>query len=85
MQALLEEDIQRKGMVIVLYLVDQQRFHSDRPFKFSRCLWLLPIRVTSVHVCYSGELMKFAANLLTRTMEGRYLCRFRNHAGMCYV
>ena len=84
MQALQDEEVQKKGVVMVMYCVGQERFQSDRPMKLARLLWLLPVRVTAAHFCHDGKVMKAFINLAIRAMEGFYLCRFRIHEGTYY-
>jgi hypothetical protein len=81
MTAIRDEEIQKKGMVFVLYSVGQKQFHKDRAGHVASVWWLLPVRIVAAHVCYDTPIMDVFVNLLSRSMESHFLCRFRSHFG----
>jgi hypothetical protein len=81
MNALRDEEIQKKGTVLIIYMIGQQKFHSDRPPKLAKAFLYLPIRIVAVHICYDKKLHDLAMKLLCHKMESQLLCRFRGHYG----
>jgi hypothetical protein len=81
MMALQDEEIQKKGLVLVLWCLGQNKFHSDRPGKLSRSFWFLPIRLVAVHACYHSRLMELAMKMMSHEMEIQHVCRLWGHNG----
>ena len=85
MQALRDEEIQKKGIVHIFYGIGKTEFHSDRAKKFADMWWLLPIRLVAFHFCYDLSVMDFAAEKIEEAMESHHLCRFRRHKGRSFM
>ena len=81
MQALRDEDVQKKGIVHIFYSNGKSEFHSDRAKKYAD-LWLyFPVKIVALHFCYDSAVMDLAAQMVEQAMEADHLCRFRRHKG----
>eukprot|EP00339_Tiarina_fusa_P010073 CAMPEP_0117009838 /NCGR_PEP_ID=MMETSP0472-20121206/8830_1 /TAXON_ID=693140 ORGANISM="Tiarina fusus, Strain LIS" /NCGR_SAMPLE_ID=MMETSP0472 /ASSEMBLY_ACC=CAM_ASM_000603 /LENGTH=476 /DNA_ID=CAMNT_0004712231 /DNA_START=89 /DNA_END=1519 /DNA_ORIENTATION=+ len=81
MAAIRDEEVQKKGIVFVLNMIGQTKFHSDRPSKLASLFSLFPARLAAVHLCYDHSILGVAVNMVAESMNAHYLCRFRSHYG----
>jgi hypothetical protein len=81
MTALRDEEIQKKGIVSIIYSIGQMKFMSDRPSKFAEMWWFLPIRLVAMHICYDQPVMDLGFTMVSASMEAHHLCRCRIHKG----
>jgi hypothetical protein len=79
--AIRDEEIQKRGVVLVYYMIGQTKFRTDRPSKFADLFWLLPVRLAAMHLCGNSNLHSEIAKRISGNLEAHYLCRFRSHSG----
>ena len=81
MTALRDSEIQKKGIVFILYAVGKRQLLGGRPSKLAALWSIIPMRIRALHFCYDTPLMDFGAKVLCHAMESRFLCRLRLHKG----
>jgi hypothetical protein len=81
MAATRDEEIQKRGVVLIYYIIGQTKFRTDRPPKVADLFWLLPVRLVAMHLCGHSTLHNEIGNRISENLEGHYLCRFRYHNG----
>ena len=83
MMALRDENVQKKGVVMVYYGVGQDYFYRDRPMEIVSCWRNLPMRIVGCHACYDHPVLHALFSLAAFAMESQILCRLRCHYGTC--
>ena len=81
MVAIRDKEIQRNGIVFVLWSVGNTQFAANRPGKLTALWSIFPIRIVAVHICYDNPLLNLGFQLIQKTMETKFLIRCRGHFG----
>ena len=90
MSMLEDEETQRRGFVVLAYYVGDLQYDGERNKIFSgavNILQWLPVRVASVHYCFSHPLIKPVASLFQSLMLSRLRqgARMRAHHGRLFL
>jgi hypothetical protein len=85
MNALEDEDVQRKGFVKVVYNVDMGKLptlDTDLMFKGAPVIFAaLPFRMAAMHCCYDDSLIRPAISAMQHAIGRSGRIRFRAHYG----
>jgi hypothetical protein len=79
-----EEEIQRRGLVVVFYGVKAAKIERDgskRAPEYAATFPCMPVRVAAVHCCFHDETMRETLTTLAQFVESRYFIRFQSHFG----
>ena len=79
-----EEEIQRRGLVLLCYGVKAAKIHRDgstRAPELTATFPCMPGRVAAIHCCFHDETMRETLNTLAHFVESRNFIRFQSHFG----
>lgn len=76
-----DETVQRAGIVVVVYGIEQRHMDSHRVRSLLRVWLCLPLRVVALHVCYDSMIVHTAVNIYASLMRPFHAMRFRAHYG----
>ena len=76
-----DEEVQKKGVVIIYYGIGQSRMVEGRTSRTWKMWWGLPLRLIGYHYCIDSSVMNPAYGILSKMMDNDPLCRFRFHTG----
>ena len=76
-------EVQRRGFVLVIYLIDYPKFSQDRAgtWKMTKLIAALPVRAVGVHFCYNNPILKALSDLAMLVGGQRTRTHMRMHSG----
>lgn len=77
----MDEETQRKGVVIIHYNLEAQVASHGIIQSLGRILRLLPLRVASIHVCVNDMVVQAAASIASLLIGSTNTVRVRSHCG----
>ena len=77
----MDEGIQKSGVVLIYYGIEQNGFSHDQPTKCLDLCSSLPIRIEAAHACYDNPSLAPLFDIATHNMTSECLVRFRVHCG----
>jgi len=80
MSVVQDEEIQRRGVVIVGFGFGEAKFVANRPLEYTRSWEAIPARVVALHSC-RNSCNQITNLILCNIMKSRMMSRFRMHVG----